>query len=340
MGGKTTTTQVEIPEPTLEERKMAEQFSALLDAQMARDYEKTEVFKRQAEIDAIDAQLADPNLDIRTAQTLQEEKERLMNEGYDITYQERPEVAARRKKNEAEIQKINEQFFDVTKKVLRGDFSTTPEQRETIKNLTSEFFDPIMDVVTAEFSTAQQDVQNAVDRLMESGRADLQNQLEEQNTNLKRQSQLLGRSTADKRIQEVLAETNQGAIERLYRSGQAAAAQAQGQLSGQRALALGGVAENKGLAGYNLALQAANPLQSFGVGQQFSQLQGALGAQNIANQFQSVNALTNRLGQMGNIRAAQPTQTTTEPFGIFDILGGLTDLAGAGLSGASTFGLI
>ncbi len=345
MGSKKTTNETVLPEPTAEERQAAATFNALLDAQMSRDYNKVEnrsfVYNRQAEIDQINSLLQNPPPGTNVGQ-LQKKRDSLMGEGgyekVDVQYVERPEVAAKRKADQAQIDKINKQFFDVTEKVLKGDLSINAKQKAQIQQLIGDNFDPIMDTIKAEYSSSEEAIKTALDRLMESGKADMIGQVKAQETALKRQNELLGRSGADLNSQRAVADVNQSALERLYRGGAAVSAEAIAGLRGQRANTMSQAASQRGLAGYNLSLQAANPLSTFGAGAQFAQLQGALGAQQLQNQYMPINALTNRLAQMGNLRAAQPTTTQTTPFGILDVLGAGAGLAGTAFSGISAFG--
>ena len=312
---------------------------------MSRDYTKTEnrqfVYNRQAEIDQINSILANPPQGTNVG-GLQKQRDSLMQEGgyesVNVQYVERPEVKAKREADTAAIDKINKQFFEVTEKVLKGDLSISATQRAQINKLVGDNFDPIMDVIKAEYSSSEEAVKTALDRLMESGKVDMLGQVKAQETALKKQNELLGRSGADLNSQRAVADVNQSALERLYRGGAAVSADAIAGLRGQRAATMSNAANQRGMAGYNLSMQAANPLSTFGAGAQFAQLQGALGAQQLANQYMPINTISNRLGQLGNLRAAQPTTSQTTPFGILDVLGAGAGLAGTAFAGMGAFG--
>lgn len=257
-----------------------------------------------------------------------------------ISYQfnEKPEVAARRLNNQAEQDKINQLFFQNAQKVLNGDFSITDEQRKQIKQLVSDNFDPAMDILKTEFSNSETAVNDAVTRLVEAGKTDIVQQLAQNRIQQKQNAELLGRSYNDLSFQREADKASADAFERLYSQGAASAAQAIGSLRTARAQAVGSVAEQKGNAGYNLSLQAANPLSAFTAGAQFAQLNGQLNAQNLANQNIVTQNILSRLGQLGNLRAAQPITTQKQPFGVLDALGAAAGLAGTGIMGASLLG--
>ncbi len=394
MGSKTTTQETKIPEPTTEEREASATFKAILDAQMAMDYDKVEnskfVFKRQPEIDAIDQQIAQltsqAGSTLRSStygtkyggaygggtqvnnsaqlQQLQYQKQQLMSEGgdqkIDVQYVMKPEAAQRLATNRAEMDDINSKFYQSADKLLRGDFSVSPEQKSQIQAIVGENYDPVMNLLKAEFSTAEDDVKDAVNKLIESGKADiyqeyltqkneLTNQLRQQKYGLENTAAQLGRSYSDTDFQRATAEAGQGAQERLGeyqlaalnslgKSGIAQMAGSVANLRGLRAGALGQVAGDKAGAGMNLSMLAANPLLAFGAGGNFLQLRNALQQQGVQNLLATGGMVGQQVGQMGQIRAAQPTSTSTQPYGFLDILGSLAGAAGAGASAYATFG--
>lgn len=359
MGGKTTVTKTELPEPTPEENRMSALFSAILDSQMTMNYDKIEnkkfVYTKQAEIDQATKELNDlvagnnpataskvglprdsqsatgagPIPNQKRINELTNMIDNLKKEGgkeeISYTFNEKPEVKARRLHNEAEGDKINDLFFKNATKVMNGDFSITPEQKAQIKQLTADNFDPIMDILKTEYSSAEDAVNKAVERLVESGKVNIVQQLADERNKQKENANLLGRSFNDMSFQREFGKLSADAYERLFSEGAATAAGGIAQLRGQRAAAMGGVAEQKGLAGYNLSLQAANPLSAFTSGAQFAQLQGALNAQNIANQNINTGNALGRLGQLGNLRAAAPTTSVTQPYGPLSYIRDITN---------------
>lgn len=391
MGSKTVTNETKIPPPTEEERQFMAQFSALIDAQLAQDYIKQEstqfVYNRQAEIDQINQKLNDPSYANYSEDLIKQRAELMQEGGYNktnVSYQETPEAKTRRLATQKATDEVNAEFFKATKKLVSGDLSVTSKQQKQIDALIGDNFTKIMDdiksafsfsadeikadagraesVLREDFAGAESAVNAAVNRLMESGRADLAQQFQQHSDQQKRQAELLGRSFQDTQFQKNIGEYQAGALERLYRGGQAQAANAiaglrsnqagtlanlygqQNQnlagLYGNRASSLGAISEQQGLARYNLGLQAAQPLAAFGSGAQFAQLQGALQAQNLANSYMPINSIQQQLGQLGNLRAAQPTTTQTQPFGVLDVLGTLAGIGGTAMTGLSTFGVI
>lgn len=345
MGTKTTVQKTEIPEQTPEEREAYAMFSAIFDAQMSRDYTKSErrkfVYNKQAEIDEIDRSLAGAT-DPKYRQQLLNTKYKLQSEGgrekVTFDYIEKPEVRARRERNQAESDKINKLFFSSAEKLLRGDFSISPKQRAQIQSITKEFFDPTMDLLRVEFDRSEEAVTSAVQRLMESGKQDMLFELANQKKQMQTQASELGRSFQDTRFQREMGELTSGAFERLTRAGTADIAGAIAALRGQRTAALGGISEQKGLSGYNLALSAAQPLSQFGAGAQFAQIQNVIRAQEQAALGLPISQLQQSIAQMGNLRAAQPTVSTTQPWGFLDVLGALAGAGATAFTGFKAFG--
>ena len=350
MGTKKVKNETEIPEASPEEREQMAIMNAIIEAEMQKNYDieenRTFVFNRQAEIDQINKEIDELRQQLPTnpgqiqgqinqrTRMIDELKKEGGSERVDVSYIEKPEVRERRLRQEAALDKVNMGFYAAAEKLTKGDFSVTPQQRQQIDALIGDNFQNVIDELTIQFDSAEDKVNAALDRLVESGKTDIANSAIQQRTALRQEAELLGRSFSDTDFQGRQQEFEQGSIEALYR---AAAAQGAGQIANlgtQRALAIGGVKENEGLARFNLLQQAAQPLAGFGAGTQFAQLQGALNAQGLQNNL----ALGGLAGQAANIynnaRIAQPTTTQSRQVGALDILGGLI---GAGAAGAGAF---
>lgn len=365
MGSKETTQETRIPEATPEEREQQAQLNALIDAQLSGQYDKTEttrfVYNKQGEIDEINRQIDSVDRELQALRSSQpygyntpqyqqlaaqkqryiNQREQFMMEGgreqIDIQYTEKPEVKARRLRREAASDKVEAAFFAAAEKLAKGDLSVTPEQRKQIDELIGDNFSSVIDELKVQFSSAEDAVNEAVNKLVESGKADIAQAAIQNRNQLKRESESLGRSFADSSFQDRQTQFEQGALESLYRGASAESAAQIASLRGQRALSIGGVKENEGLARFNLLQQAATPLTAFGAGAQFAQLQGALNAQNQQNLL-GIGGLANaNLQRYLGERTAQPTTTVSQPWGVLDVLGALAGAGGAAASGIAAF---
>lgn len=331
MGGKTTTTKTEtnIPPPTADQIEQTALFNSIIDATMQNDYNKIVgeskfVYNRQPEINEIDNQLKQlvaSGASGKNVDNLVKKKQDLMNEGGyekpDIRYELRPEVAARREQDQQRNQGISELFYKNAQKLLNGDFSVSEDQKNQIKSLVGDAFEPAIAAV-----------RGAVEATTQAGQGSIQTALRQQQDQLRSSAAQLGRSYSDTDFQRATGQNTTDALSNLYNNANATVAQQIAALRGQQAGAQ-----------LNLTQLAANPLQAFGAGTQYAQLQSALGQQDYQNLIGAGGLLGNSIQQGNQLRlgGASQTQTQTTPFGIIDVLGGLAGAAGAAAKTVAAF---
>ena len=365
-GSKKTESKTVLPEPTEEEKQNAALLNAVIEAQMTQNgFVKNETrvfeFTRQAEINAAQGELDrlneqldnlgpvsggfDPNANARKGieqqiVSVNRQIEAFKQEGgaerIDVDFVETPEAKARREQREARLAETEELLFDASKKLLEGDFSVTDEQRREIDELIGDNFEDVIDELKIQFSSAEDAVNDAVDRLVSSGKAELAESARTNQLSLSATAARLGRSGQDTTFTTAQSEFVLGAQERLAKAASTDAANAVANLRQTQALSIGGVKEQEALARFNLLTQAAQPLTAFGAGTQFAQLQGALRSQDLANNRAIGDLVSGELGQLRGVRSAQPTTTTTRQVGLLDILGGAIGLGASGASAAFT----
>lgn len=342
MGTKETKSTTEIPPKTTEELQQIALLNGMIDAELSKDYDKqttsSYIYKRQADIDQIQKEVDAGTLDSRRAQGM---INKLKEEGgqtqYQTVFSEKPEVKARRLRQEAASDKVEEGFFKAAEKLTSGDYSVSPQTRAQIDALIGDNFSSVIDELKANFSSSETAVNDALKALVDAGKTDIANSAVQQRNALKQSSEMLGRSFSDSDMQSRMQEFEQGQMNSLYQNVGAQGAAQIANLRNQSALAIGNVRNQEAQTRLGLLTQAAQPLTAFNSGSSYAQLQGALRAQGLQNTQVLGGMLQNNINTGMAERAAQPTTTQQTPWGVLDVLGALGGAAGATFSGMGAF---
>lgn len=311
-GSKTTTNKTEIPLASHEELENVALLNGL-----------------------IESQLIQQGFETRTTMTMVDYPDGSKRPRYETEVSENPAAQRRRLRRESQSDQVEANMFKAVNKLTRGDYSVTDKQKQQIESIINTAgFDNIIDEITVNFGRAEEAILKASDRLVASGKADIVEAAKQNRLQLKETAALLGRSTQDSDISRSGQEFELGALERLGRSAEANTTGLIANLKGTEAGMKSGVREQETLARLNLLNQAAQPVLALQAGGQFAQLQGALQAQNFANQLGTSRILQGEIGRQTQERIAQPTTTQTQQVGVLDVLGALVGTAAAGAGAA------
>jgi len=365
-GSKTTKVEnkTDIPPETPEQQQLTAQYNAILDAQMSQNYDKiqtsTYVYDQQAQIDQIDQRIAalksegsggtlyagkfgsggynDPSLSGQIAQ-LENKKTQLMEQGgsnkINVQYVEKPDVKAARLRDQAATEKINGEFMDAASKLIRGDWSVSPTQKQQINDIIGDNFSKVMNTLTANLSTNEEDVKAAIQAQLKQGEGTIAENLRQRKMALEGEAESLGRSYTDTDFQRATGTQAIDANERLQDAAMSDTATQIAQLRQMYAQQIAGVQSQEGQTRLQLTMAAAQPLTAFGAGSQFQALQSQMQSQQLQNNMVPASMMGNEINQLNQLRLGGATRTssTTQPFGVLDVLGGLAGLAGAVMPG-------